>query len=139
MIKYNLISINDVKEASVNLSNPKKKRLFANKVSKFLFELEKNANDILALRYKALNEKQTNIELARLLYSMNNHRGVSYEDSRSSKNISEDKLLYGLINFKEAFDSNKYKTVGEFLYKEHKGKFRNTPKRKGENKQSDLL
>ena len=80
---------------------------------------------------------------------MNNHRGVSYEDSRSSKSISEekstalksknindyadgssDKLLYGLLNFKEKFDSEKYRTVGEFLYKEHKKKFRNTPRKR---------
>jgi len=158
LIKYKLIAVNDVKNISVNLPKSKKKKEFANKVTRFLYETEIGANDVLSLRYKALSEKLTNIELARLLYNMNNHRGVSYEDSRSSKNISKDKLkklksksineyadgssdklLYGLINFKESFDSNKYKTVGEFLYREHKGKFRNTPKRKGKNKQSDFM
>lgn len=157
LIKYKLITVNDVKNISVNLPKSKKKKEFANKVARFLYETEIGANDVLSLRYKALSEKLTNIELARLLYSMNNHRGVSYEDSRSSKNISEkklkelkskdinscadgssDKLLYGLINFKEAFDNTKYKTVGEFLYKEHRGKFRNTPKRNGKSKQSDF-
>lgn len=157
LIKYKLIAVNDVKNISVNLPKSKKKKEFANKVAKYLYETEIGANDVLSLRYKALSEKLTNIELARLLYNMNNHRGVSYEDSRSSKNISEkelknlkskdinyyndgssEKLLYGLINFKEAFDNTKYKTVGEFLYKEHRGKFRNTPKRNGKSKQSDF-
>jgi len=161
IIKKELIFIQDVKQVSVNLPKSKRKKLFANKVSKFLFETEKNSNDILSLRYKALYENLTNIEFARLLYSMNNHRGVSYEDSRSSKNISEekltklksknindyedgssDKLLYGLLNFKESFDTQKYKTVGEFLYLEHKDKFRNTQKKNSKDKKdkkSDFL
>lgn len=148
IIKNKLVDIEEVKKEWVNLPKSKKKRFLAVKLANYLFKDKNKANDILELRYKAINELLTKNELARLLYSMNNHRGVSYEDSRSSKNISDetlrklkskdindyadgssDKLLYGLINFKEAFaDSKKYKTVGEFLYKEHKNKFRNTPR-----------
>lgn len=148
IIKKKLVDIEEVKKEEINLPKSKKKRFFAVKLANYLFKGKDKANDILELRYKALFELLNENEIARLLYSMNNHRGVSYEDSRSSKNISEDKLkklksksindyadgssdklLYGLINFKEKFtDTNKYKTVGEFLYKEYKKKFRNTPK-----------
>lgn len=149
LIKYNLIDVSKIKDIKTSLPASKKKIHFADKVATSLFYAESTANNILDLRYKALNEKLNEIEFARLLYSMNNHRGVSYEDSRSSKSISEekstalksknindyadgssDKLLYGLLNFKEKFDSEKYRTVGEFLYKEHKKKFRNTPRKR---------
>lgn len=159
LIRYKLIDKNEIKNINTNLPKSKSKREIIVKTANYLFENKKNANDVLELRYKALNEKLSNIELARLLYSINNRRGVSYEDTRSSKNISEkkleefskkdineyadgssDKLLYGLLNFKNAFiNSNKYQTVGEFLYKEHKEKFRNSPKRLKDTKQSDFM
>ena len=159
LLKYKFIDKNEIKNINTNLPKSKVKREIIVKVANYLFEDKKNANNILELRYKALNEKLSTIQLARLLYSMNNHRGVSYEDTRSSKNIPEkkleefskkdineyadgssDKLLYGLLNFKNAFiNSNKYQTVGEFLYKEHKEKFRNSPKRLKDTKQSDFM
>ena len=159
LLKYKFIDKNEIKNVNTNLPKSKVKREIIVKVANYLFEDKKNANNILELRYKALNEKLSTIQLARLLYSMNNHRGVSYEDTRSSKNIPEkkleefskkdineyadgssDKLLYGLLNFKNAFiNSSKYQTVGEFLYKEYKEKFRNSPKRFKDTKQSDFM
>jgi CRISPR/Cas system Type II protein with McrA/HNH and RuvC-like nuclease domain len=86
LIRYKLIDKNEIKNINTNLPKSKSKREIIVKTANYLFENKKNANDVLELRYKALNEKLSNIELARLLYSINNHRGVSYEDTRSSKN-----------------------------------------------------
>jgi CRISPR-associated endonuclease Csn1 len=91
LIRYKLIDKYEIKNINTNLPKSKSKREIIVKTANYLFENKKNANDVLELRYKALNEKLSNIELARLLYSINNHRGVSYEDTRSSKNISEKK------------------------------------------------
>lgn len=155
IINNKLLDIEDIKKEEVNLPKSKKKRFFDVKVANYLFKNKSNANDILELRYKAINELLSKNELARLLYSMNNHRGVSYEDSRSLKklslekeqeylsmdinamlnkenkdaNIEEKKLIFGQINFKYNFAKSGCKTVGEFLYKEHRNKFRNTPKK----------
>ena len=89
LLKYKFIDKNEIKNINTNLPKSKVKREIIVKVANYLFEDKKNANNILELRYKALNEKLSTIQLARLLYSMNNHRGVSYEDTRSSKNIPE--------------------------------------------------
>lgn len=158
LIKYNLVNKNDLQSKDVveytkkNLPISKQKRELSFKVSYLLFRAEdskSSANLILGLRNKALFEKLTCLEFARLLYSMNNHRGVSYEDTRSTKNIElkqekideltkkvlkntikpKEELLLGLQRFKNEFKTTeKYITFGHFLYENYKEKFRNTDK-----------
>jgi len=122
-----------------NCPKSKKKRLFYIKTAEYLFYKKSSANDVLRLRVKALEQKLSHIEFARLLYSMNKHRGVTYDDIVEVKNakakgnkLSDDqkKLRDGFEKYNKEFGIHKeaYKTVGEYLYKNYKNKFRNTKK-----------
>lgn len=156
ILKNNLVDINEIKKENTDLPKSKKKRNLYVKMANYLFKNKKEANNILYLRHKALFGVLTNLELARLLFSMENHRGVPYEDSKSLKNLSEEKqkeylemdinamiekgsakvkdldkkkLIYGQLNFKNEFEKENYLTVGEFLYQKYKNKFRNVPRK----------
>ncbi|NOX16390.1 MAG: hypothetical protein GXP61_10305, partial [Epsilonproteobacteria bacterium] len=142
MLKYNLLDARNIREYSkspkvYNCPKSKKKHLFYIKTAEYLFYKKANANNVLDLRVKALSTKLSNIELARLLYSMNKHRGVTYDEIRdipegSKNSLSKDQknLKEGFLKYKKEFQEHQenYKTIGEYLYKEHKNKFRNKEK-----------
>jgi CRISPR-associated endonuclease Csn1 len=71
------------------------------------------------LRYKAINEKVTLAEIARILFHLNQKRGPS--------NIKLDKKTKGeslrsITNFEQNMKASNARTVGEFLYYRHKVK-----------------
>ena len=117
-----------------NIPKSKKKHLFYIKTAEFLFYKKSNHQDILSLRVKALSQVLSDIELARLLYSMNKHRGVTYDDidevregSTASLTPDQKELKAGIKRYTEEFKG--YLTVGEYLKTKHSNKFRNTDKK----------
>jgi len=142
MLKYNILDAKTIRDYNkspkvYNCPKSKKKHLFYIKTAEYLFYKKANANNVLDLRVKALSSKLSKIELARLLYSINNHRGVTYEEIRdipegSTKTLSQDQknLKDGFLRYKQEFQQHQdsYQTIGEYLYKEHKKKFRNKEK-----------
>ena len=144
LLKYNILDkekiANYTSKTIQQLPKSKKKHLFYIKTAEYLFNKKSKANDILNLRVKALKEKLTPLELARLLYSMNNHRGVTYDEideiretsnsDKSSLTDDQKNLQNGFKRYKDEFQENGslYKTVGEYLYQKHSGRFRNKEK-----------
>jgi CRISPR-associated endonuclease Csn1 len=134
LIKYNILDerkINAFKDSTkiINLPKSKKRHLFYIKTAEYLFHKQSNAEDILSLRVKALNEKITPLELARILYSLNKHRGITYDsiqDVKIGSNLSDEQkeLKKGIDKYNKEF--NHTQTVGLFLYENYKRKFRNT-------------
>ncbi|RLA73992.1 MAG: hypothetical protein DRG11_06445, partial [Epsilonproteobacteria bacterium] len=133
----------------INCPKSKKRHLFYIKTAEYLFYKKSNKQDVLSLRVKALSHKLSNIELARLLYSMNKHRGVTYDEiadipEGSSKSLSEDQknLKDGFKRYKDEYKSNDtddYRTVGEYLFKNYKDKYRNTQRQKGNKSTKDYI
>jgi len=140
LLKYNLLDAKTIRNYNKspkvqNCPKSKKKHLFYIKTAEYLFYKKANANDVLDLRVKALSYKLSNIEFARVLYSMNKHRGVTYDEIRElpeSSSLSQDQknLRDGFLKYKQEFQEHKesYQTIGEYLYKEHREKFRNKEK-----------
>lgn len=142
MLKYNLLDAETIRTYNkspkvINCPKSKKKHLFYIKTAEYLFYKKSNNNDVLSLRVKALTQKISNLELARILYSMNKHRGVTYDEIReipegSNKSLSEDQrnLKDGFQKYNDEYKSKEdsYLTVGEYLYKNYNSKFRNTDK-----------
>jgi CRISPR-associated endonuclease Csn1 len=90
LIKHNILDekeINSFKNNPkiINLPKSKKRHLFYIKTAQYLFHKHPNAQDVLSLRVKALNEKITPLELARILYSLNKHRGITYDNIQDTK------------------------------------------------------
>jgi CRISPR-associated endonuclease Csn1 len=142
MLKYNILNANIIREYDKSpkvreCPKSKKKHLFYIKTAEYLFYKKSNNQDVLHLRVKALQQKISNLELARILYNMNNHRGVTYDEIReipegSSKTLSEDQknLKDGFQKYNEEYKSkeNGYLTVGQYLQENYGDKFRNTDK-----------
>jgi len=142
MLKYNILNANTIRTYDKSpkvkqCPKSKKKHLFYIKTAEYLFYKKSKNNNVLNLRVKALTQKISNLELARVLYSMNNHRGVTYDEIReipegSNKSLSEDQknLKDGFQKYNEEYKSkeNDYLTVGQYLEKNHGAKFRNTDK-----------
>jgi len=141
LLKYNILDnkkiANYTSKKVQQLPKSKKKHLFYIKTAEYLFNKKSKANDILNLRVKALEKKLTPLELARLLYSVNKHRGVTYDEIRQTSDsakssLSDDQknLQNGFKRYKNEFqeNSNQYKTVGEYLYKNYSDRFRNKEK-----------
>ncbi len=139
LLKYKLLDAEvirayDKSPKVKNCPKSKKRRLFYIKVAEYLFYKSSSANNVLNLRAKALKHTLSPIEFARLLYSMNKHRGVTYDDiseanSKKGKELSEDqkKLKDGFEKYNSEFVSHKerYGTIGAFLYENYRDKFRN--------------
>lgn len=120
-----------------NIPKSKKKHLFYIKTAEFLFYKKSKNQDILHLRVKALYSKLSDLELARLLYSMNKHRGVTYDDiaevkegSVSSLTPDQKDLKAGIKKYNDEYKNinSNYLTVGEYLKTNYSEKFRNTNK-----------
>lgn len=146
MLKYGILDIETIRNYDKspkvkNIPKSKKKHLFYIKTAEYLFYKKSNHNNILNLRVKALYHKLSNLEFARLLYSMNKHRGVTYDDIRDVKEGSNSSLTPDQKELKSGFErynkeykenESKYLTVGEYLQINHSDKFRNTnPKKNG--------
>jgi CRISPR-associated endonuclease Csn1 len=140
LLKYNLLNTQNIRNYTSKkiqqLPKSKKKHLFYIKTAEYLFDKKSNANNILNLRVNALKKELSPLELARLLYSMNNHRGVTYDEireiSNTSKSLTLDQknLQNGFTRYKNEFqkNSNQYRTIGEYLYIKYSDKFRNKEK-----------
>jgi len=142
MLKYKILDAETIRNYDKSpkvkeCPKSKKKHLFYIKTAEYLFYKKSNNNDVLNLRVKALKQKISDLELARILYSMNNHRGVTYDEIReipegSSKTLSDDQknLKDGFQRYNDEYKSkeNSYLTVGEYLYENYNTKFRNTDK-----------
>ncbi len=136
MLKYGILDAEIIRKYDKSpkvkdIPKSKKKHLFYIKTAEYLFYKKSNKNDILSLRFKALYYKLSSLELARLLYSMNKHRGITYDEIKKTSASSDLKnLKNGIENYTFQYKSNEesYLSVGEFLYKNHKDKFRNKEK-----------
>jgi len=142
MLKYNILDAEVIRKYDkspkvTKCPKSKKKHLFYIKTAEYLFYKKSNNQDVLSLRVKALNQKISDLELARILYNMNNHRGVTYDEIReipdgSNKTLSEDQknLKDGFQRYNNEYKSkeNDYLTVGQYLQENYNTKFRNTDK-----------
>ena len=143
MLKYNILDPVVIREYNKSpkireCPKSKKKHLFYIKTAEYLFYKKSNNQNVLCLRVKALKQKLSDLEFARVLYSMNKHRGVTYDEIReipegSNKSLSEDQknLKDGFKRYTEEYKTNtdnSYETVGAYLYQNYKHKYRNTDK-----------
>lgn len=147
-LNHKLIDYQNLEKFKYLVPKSKKHRALSIKMSKYLFY--KKSNDILSLRIKALKTKISPFELAKLIYSLNNHRGVNYDSIKevsNNKSLTDDqkdlKACLDRYNTEYLDNKDKYLTFGEFLYKNYKDKFRNTDKedknRSKKNKKKDLV
>jgi CRISPR-associated endonuclease Csn1 len=77
-------------------------------------------NDVYELRYKALNEKLTNLELSKVLLHLIKRRG--FKSNRKSELTNKDvgKLLSGVEENQKIMQQKGYKTIGEMIFKDTK-------------------
>ena len=142
MLRHNILDTNIIRAYDKSpkvkqCPKSKKKHLFYIKTAEYLFYKKSNKQDVLGLRVKALSQKISDLELARILYSMNNHRGVTYDEIReipegSKASLSPDQknLKAGFTRYNDEYKSNEneYLTVGQYLQKNYCDKFRNSDK-----------
>lgn len=142
LITHNLLdehTINTIPDSRKieNLPKRKSRHIFYIKTSDYLFYKQSDAQDVLTLRAKALEEKINDIDFARVLYSFNKHRGITYDDIKETTNTKakltsdQKKLKEGIEKYNKEYNSDECESVGVFLYEHYKNKFRNTHLEKG--------
>lgn len=77
-------------------------------------------SDIYMLRTKALDEKLTNEEFARILINLAQRRGFKSNRKTEKSDAETGKLLTAVNNNKLLMEKMGYRTVGEMLYKDEK-------------------
>ncbi len=88
-------------------------------------------SDIYMLRTKALDEKVTNTEFARILINLAERRGFKSNRKTEASDKEAGKLLTAVSENEARIQKNGWRTVGEMLYKDEK--FANQKRNKGEN------
>ncbi len=97
---------------------------------KFLFEKEglinidsfdtrynkNNLPDVYELRYKALDSKLTNDELAQVLLHIAKHRGFKSNRKAETESKENGQVLSAISANREIMEEKHYRTVGEMLY-----------------------
>ncbi|GHT15387.1 hypothetical protein AGMMS49573_01640 [Endomicrobiia bacterium] len=96
--------------------------------------------DPYILRYKALEEKLSLFQLGYVLYHIANHRGtdsvrsfLEYDDDKIKENTLTAKIAK---ETKKVIDAKKYRTFGEYLYKEKIEKFQQNIRKKVSNRKT---
>ncbi|MDR0820129.1 MAG: hypothetical protein LBN19_01180 [Endomicrobium sp.] len=97
-------------------------------------------DDPYILRYKALDEKLSLFQLGYVLYHIANHRGTdsvrSFLEDTDDKIKENTKTAKLATETKKIIDSKKYRTFGEYLYKEKIEKFQQNEREKVSNRKT---
>lgn len=80
-----------------------------------LFLNHKNNNNVIELRYNALDRVVSKVDIVSILINMANYRG--YKDFYGESDDKKDSKLDESVNLvKSLFDRRKYRTIGEMIY-----------------------
>nr|BAV59344.1 CRISPR-associated protein Cas9 [Candidatus Endomicrobium sp. MdMp-027] len=122
------------KETPINVINAE------TETSRKRFPVDTLKNDPYILRYKALNEKLSLFELGYTLYHIANHRGTasirSFLEDDEAKRKENTKTAKRVKEIKKIINSKKYRTFGEYLYKEKIQKFKQNERKKVTNRET---
>jgi CRISPR-associated endonuclease Csn1 len=129
LINYGLVKKELLNKYNKFVPKSKKRNALSIKMANYL--CYKKNTDVLSLRAKSLNTKISPFELAKILYSLNNHRGINFDtfrDINENANSTQKEYQESLNKYNDEYLNNKdkYRSYGEFLYFNYSKKFRNT-------------